>query len=173
MPLFNVSLQHDQPDSKGNRSAFSIAAARFKTWTSEKVVKSMAPTDLGKLGARIQSFRDKFIAPNMQKDFQTEVVIAKQVLDEIMKHPNAAGIRIYLADNDNYNPYDPENRQANNSFIVMAVDSEVRDITDGSKDNRGTTIDAVVCGGGTGCPPREPDYCKGSGILFYTKSDNE
>jgi hypothetical protein len=173
MPLFNVSLKNDEPDEKGNRSAFSIAPARFETWTTEKVVKSSVPVDLGKLAARIQNFRSKFIAPNLQQDFQTEIVIAKQVLDEIMKHPNAKGIRIYLADNDNYNPYDPENRQANNSFIVMAVDSEVKDITEGDIGDNRTNIDAVICGEGTGCPPREPDYCKDSNILFYTRESNK
>lgn len=159
MPLFNIYLENDLI----GKESVARKSDTIEGWSKEPLVEAEQATTTDDLRSMIKNFKNDFVIEEKKDDFQSAIVISKQVLDKLSQIDDFHGIRIYLCTNQNYTA---ENKQPSNLFLIMPVNSMLEDITGDSKDATGETEKCFFSLSGTGCPPREPTYCKGRATLL-------
>ncbi len=159
MSLFNIYLENDLV----GKEAKARKSDTIEGWSKEPLVEAEKATSTDDLRSMIKNFKNDFVVAEKKDDFQSAIVISKQVLDKLSQIDDFHGIRIYLCDNKDRTP---ENKQPSNLFLIMPVNSMLEDITGDSKDATGETAKSFFSLSGTGCPPREPSYCKGRATLL-------
>ena len=159
MSLFNIYLENDLvgKESKARKSD------TIEGWAKEPLVEAEKATTTEYLKSMIKNFKNDFVVDGKKDDFQSAIVISKQVLDKLAQIDDFHGIRIYLCDNKDHTT---ENKQPSNLFLIMPVNSMLEDITGEGKDATGEAAKSFFSLSGTGCPPREPTYCKGRATLL-------